>query len=385
MNIEVAPVMLEWACRRGGLDDETLLRRFPKLPQWKTQEIQPTLKQLEDFARKNHVPLGMLFLPSPPDEPVPIPDFRTMQSKAVTMPSRELLETIYHCQQQQAWYAQYLRENRFDNHPFVGSVTIDQDEIEIATRIRETIGFDLEDRQNIKTWPATLRFFIEQVGRLNILVMVNGIVGANTHRALDPNEFRGFALVDPVAPLIFINGADTKAAQIFTLAHELAHIWLGQEGISNLQAIDINRGQQQIETWCNNVAAELLVPLAHLETEFNASVDFTNELNRLAKVYKVSTLVILRRLHDLGIYDYAEFKKLYQDELDDLRKKSNGTKKSGGGNFYQTLEIRENSYFVKAVVSSTLEGKTLFRDAFKLLNIKNTDVFFKLADYLGEN
>ena len=383
MKVEVAPMLLEWACRRGGLDEQTLLSAFPKLPEWKAGKTQPTLKQLEKFAKKNHVPLGMLFLPSPPEEQLPIPDFRTIQTSAMTTPSRELLETIYLCQQRQDWYSQYLRDSGFENNKFIGSVNINDDNVgEVAHNIREAVGFSLEDRQNINTWGETLRFFIEKVGQLQILVMVSGIVGNNTNRSLDPNEFRGFALVDPIIPLIFINGKDTKAAQIFTLAHELAHIWLGEQGISNIQAIDINN-QQQIEFWCNKVAAELLVPLANLKRQYNSQENLPEELQRLAKLYKVSTLVILRRLYDIGAYSYQDLRQFYQNELRNLEQIMKN-KQGSGGNFYRTLEARVNQYFLQAVVVSSLEGKTLFRDAFKLLSIRNAETFFKLANRLED-
>lgn len=383
MKVAVKPTLLEWACRRGGLDEQTLLRQFPKLPEWKAGTAQPTLKQLEKFAQKNHVPLGMLFLPAPPVEKLPISDFRTIKNSGINKPSQNLLETIYLCQQRQDCYSQYLRNNNFNENEFVGCVTRDRSVIEVAQNIRDAVGFGLDERQQFTKWEDTLRFFIEQVGQLNILVMISGIVGSNTHRSLDPNEFRGFVLMDQFSPLIFINGKDTKSAQIFTLAHELAHIWLETEGISNLQIADVDN-QDDNELWCNQVAAELLVPLADLQNNFNRANSLENELKRLAKFYKVSSLVITRRLYDLNVYNYQEFRMVYEEELNNLKTLQEGSKQKGGGDFYRNLNVKVNRQFLQALVSSTLEGKTLFRDAFRLLSIKKSETFYKIADKLTE-
>jgi Zn-dependent peptidase ImmA (M78 family) len=114
----------------------------------------------------------------------------------------------------------------------VGSARVTDDVVRTAASIRQALGFDVEERRQLPTWTEALRRFIEQADSLGILVMVSGVVGSNNRRRLDPGEFRGFALTDPLASLVFINGADTKAAQMFALAHELAHVWLGQTAVS---------------------------------------------------------------------------------------------------------------------------------------------------------
>ena len=123
--------------------------------------------------------------------------------------------------------------------PFVGSATLESDVVDVSRSIRKVLGFDVGERRSIPTWTQGLRRFISQADSIGIMVMVSGIVGSNTHRSLNPREFRGFALANPLAPLVFINGKDTKAAQMFTLAHELAHIWLGETALSDVGPVSI--------------------------------------------------------------------------------------------------------------------------------------------------
>lgn len=150
----------------------------------------------------------------------------------------------------------------------------------------------------------------DRVEGLGFLVMVNGVVGSNTHRKLDPREFRGFALADRMAPLIFINGADTKAAQIFTLAHELAHLWLGEAALDD---VDLTSASEEgTERWCNQVAAEVLVPISAIVAEMTAEDSVTTQIDRLARRFKVSTLVALRRLYDAHRMNWAEYRDAFQ-------------------------------------------------------------------------
>ena len=383
MKVKVEPKVLDWACQRGGLDTPALLAKFPKLQEWKNGTSQPTLKQLETLAKKTRVPLGMFFLPEPPQEQLPIKDFRTMAGVSLSKPSPDLLETIYLCQQRQDWYRNYVQtEGLSFGRDYIGSVSLEDDIIEVATEIRHSMQFDLKYRQQASSWIEALRLFIEDVEKLNILVMISGVVGSNNKRKLNPQEFRGFALVDQFAPLIFINGNDTKAAQIFTLAHELAHVWLGEEGVSNVRTVDI-AVEEKTESWCNRVAAELLVPLADLRKQYQPDESLASELKRLAKIYKVSTLVVLRRVYDLGAINEEVLRQTYSEELERLQKQTS-TKKGSGGDFYRTLSVRVSNRFLRAVVSSTLGGQTLFRDTFKMLGIKKSATFYRIAEKLGE-
>ena len=198
---------------------------------------------------------------------------------------------------------------------FVGSGTLARDVTATAATIKHQLRFDVEERRGIPTWAEALRRFIEQTDALGVLVMVNGVVASNTHRRLDPNEFRGFALADPLAPLVFINGADTKAVQMFTLVHELAHIWLGESALSDVEPV--TAPTQQVEAWCNWVAAELLVPLELVRQEYRREEDLRGALDRLARYFKVSTLVILRRrIHDAGGMTRDQLREAYYRDAD---------------------------------------------------------------------
>jgi Zn-dependent peptidase ImmA (M78 family)/transcriptional regulator with XRE-family HTH domain len=376
-RVNVKPELLSWARERAGLSADALARRFPRIEDWERGEVQPTLKQLERFAKATYTPVGYLFLAEPPAETVPIPDFRTVVQARMEPPSPNLLDTIYLCQQRQDWYRDFARSVGEKPLRFVGSASLGDDVMASAARIRDALGFDVEERRRMPSWQEALRRFIGLADELGILVMVSGVVGNNTHRHLDPDEFRGFALADPLAPLVFVNGADTKAAQMFTLAHELAHLWLGQSAVSDAQAVIVS--DQETERWCNRVAAELLVPLELLRSVYEENAELRSELDRLARYFKVSTLVVLRRIHDAGGLTRGELWSAYAEELARLR----GMPRGSGGNFYLTLPVRVSKRFARALVVSTLEGRTSFTESFRLLGVKRMVTFRELGHSLG--
>lgn len=378
-RMAVNPSLLSWARERAGLDTLALAGRFPKLPEWERGELQPTLRQLEIFAHAVHVPIGFLFLPEPPEEQLPVPDFRTMADRRVARTSPDLLDTLYLCQQRQDWFRDYARLHGLPKLDFVNSVRPQDDAVRVAESIRQTLGVSVTARAQLSTWTDALRQLISKAEDAGILVMASSIVGSNSHRKLDVEEFRGFALADDLAPLVFINAADSKAAQMFTLAHELVHLWVGESGVSDVEVGRVP--QQRVERWCNAVAAELLAPLDAVRAEFRADVAVAEEIQRLARVFKVSSLVALRRLYDADIINEENLWSLYREELARLRTLDRGV--TGGGDFYRTLGARTGKRFARAVLSSALEGQTLFQDAFRMLGVRKTSTFYEAAREMG--
>ena len=370
--------VLRWAAKRARLDDEALAGHYPKWPLWLSGDAEPTLRQLEDFARRTHAALGYFFLPQPPDLDLPVPDFRTLRDEVLAEPSSNLLDTIYLCQQRQDWYRDHARLHGLPVLTFVDSATLREAPETVAQRMREGLGVSAEARRRLPTWADALRQLIAKAEEAGIMVMASSVVGSNSHRKLDVAEFRGFALADNLAPVVFLNGSDSKSAQMFTLAHELAHLWLGASGVSDTEAGRVPG--QRIERWCNQVAAELLMPMQPLRATHQSGTPILQEIQRLAREFKVSTLVALRRLFDAGFINEATLWHHYRQEQERLH----ALERSGtGGDFYNSLGARTSKRFARAIVSSTLEGLTPFTEAFRMLGVRKTATFYQAARELG--
>ena len=374
MKVTLVPQVLRWARERAGLSVRELAEKIGAKPEqvreWE-QTGQLSFSRAEKLARVTHTPFGYLYLETPPEEKLPIPDFRTVAGKDVLRPSPDLLDVLGDALRRQDWFRDYLVAYGEEPLSFVGSVKLDDSPDEVAARIRRAIHLDTETRSDARNWEEALRLQVEGMEESGVLVMRSGIVGNNTHRQLSVDEFRGFALSDPYAPLVFINSRDSKGAQMFTLAHELVHIWLGVSGVSNLEAT--YAPNHRIERFCNRVAAELLVPAVELRAEWQAARAQPRPLAGLAQRFKVSSLVLLRRLRDLRFISQAQFERQYSDE--EKRFEERTAQSSGGGDFYLTQRTRTGRRFAKALIESVLEGRTTYRDAFQLLGIRKIETF----------
>lgn len=381
VHLDVAPELYRWAIERAGWDEQTAQRRFPQLSEWAAGVRQPTLKQVEQFAHATHAPFGQLFLSEPPEEPLPEPDLRTSKDAAIRRPSADLLDTIYLCQERQDWYRDFAAENGLEPVRYIGTVSIQDSPARVAEQMREALNEPNPAPEAPRVWSATFRDLVDRIESTGALVMVSGVVGANTHRVLKPEEFRGFALSDDLAPLLFINGADTKAAQIFTLIHEFAHLWLGGSALSDASVAD--RSTNRTERWCNAVAGEFLVPTNSLRRECQDDVS-PEDLDELARQFSVSTLVILRRIADVGYLAWDDFRARYIEEHQRVMAKlAEARETSSGGNYYYTEPVRLSRQFARSVIESTYEGSTSYRDAYQLLGTTKHSTFEGLADQLG--
>lgn len=360
-RVAVKREVLRWARRRAGLSVDTLAQKFPKVKEWEREEVQPTLRQLEAFAKATLTPIGYFFLPEPPEERLPIPDFRTVRDRPMGRPSPNLLETIHVVQRRQTWMREVLIEEGQPRLEFVGSVHVDSEPVRAASDMRRVLGIDANWAQAHRTWTDALRALRVMAEAAGVFVVTNGIVGNNTHRKLDVDEFRGFVLVDDLAPFIFINGADGKGAQMFTFAHELAHVWFGQSGVFDLR--DLQPTGDDVEKVCNGIAAEFLVPASELRSVWPGVRRAAEPFQALARHFKVSAIVVARRALDLGLIAKREFLDFYAAYQEDERRR---TTKSDGGDFYLTQDVRLGRRFARAVVRAAKEGRLLYRDAYAL-------------------
>ena len=267
VRVNIQPLMLAWALDSTGLPEAELEERFPKLPQWRSGENRPTLKQARELAKLAHIPFGRLLLDEPSGERVGVTDFRTVENKAMCTVSADLREAIRSSQNRLAWYADFAAEEGIAPPKLYASATIEQDPAETAERTREHLGVERGKPLSGSDKVAELAAAMEENG---ILVARNSIVGNATSRRLSVGEFRGFTIEDDGYVLVFVNTADAKTARLFSLAHELGHVVLGRTGISD------HSEHADVERWCNRFAAAVIAPAETVEPDRNTRDKATN-------------------------------------------------------------------------------------------------------------
>lgn len=365
----VNPEMLRWARERVGLPPADLARalrvREERVLAWERGERRPTFRQAERWAVRTHVPFGYLYLDTPPEPELPIPDLRRMADGSEEPLSADVMDLLEDTFYKHAWYREYLEEIGAPEPAFVGSTAPGTPVEQIAADIRTATGLAGlrrgRDDDKLRAWFRAC----EDAG---IWVLRTGHVGSNTHRVLRVTEFRGFAIADRRAPLVFINGRDVIPAQFFTLAHELAHIWLGESGISNPPVDSRRQPALKLERLCNRIAAEVLAPAEEFRMAWQRGLSLEANVAELTRQFPASRVVLARRAADLALVDWDDYAAFYEAEKARWEKKRSGD--GNGRNFYGNSTVANGRRFVNAVLAEAMSGRLLLREAGRLLGMR---------------
>jgi Zn-dependent peptidase ImmA (M78 family)/transcriptional regulator with XRE-family HTH domain len=369
MEALITPAIISWALRRDRKTPEQIARELSVKPDrfaaWANGKLKPTLRQAQELAKKLNIPFGYLYLDNPPEETLPLPDLRTIKSRQSIRPSPNFMDVVHDALRKQEWYREQLQYEDRSKVNFVGRYTQQEATDTIADNIRNTLGINVSQRPHTSSWEAFLKHLIVRVEDKGVLVLRNGIVGSNVYRRLDVREFLGFVISDDLAPLVFINRNDYKTAQIFTLVHELAHLWIDQSGVlkPNYRLL---RQKSEIETICDNIAAEVLVPRTDFELRWDESKSVDDNVSELAMTYRVSAFVVLRRAYSLDKITHATFRAKY----DDLLRNITPRKVEGDGHFYSLVTSRNSRIFTKTLIGAVGSGLVSPVEAARLLNVK---------------
>lgn len=359
----VNPSLLTWSRERAGLSTEQVAKKLPVKPDriqaWEAGETKPTFLQAQKWASVAHIPFGFLFLQQPPVEQLPLPDLRTVGGIAPQHPSLELLDTVRDAIRKQDWYLEYLQHQEHQPLAFVGRFNSRSQVAEVVDDIRRTLGVN-PDMARLD-YDKYSRALIDAAEAVGILVMRSGIALGNTHRKLEVSEFRGFAISNAYAPVVFINSSDAPTARLFTLLHELAHIWIGSSGVSDGNTAN---GRDE-ERFCNAVAGEFLAPEAQFRALWNPNVDWVDNLAPLATRFHISKLAIGRRALDLGYISQAHYSAYYRMIL-----KAFQDEKGGAGDYYRNTTAKNTPRLSKAVLTEAMSGRMLLREAGHLLGVQ---------------
>ncbi|MDR2352260.1 MAG: ImmA/IrrE family metallo-endopeptidase [Deltaproteobacteria bacterium] len=360
-----------WAIENSDVDKKTIFDIFPKLGDWISGNDKPTMRELSDFSLKTHIPIGYFFLKNPPkEEHIELLKYRTIQSHKSSTISKNLRDTVLQMTNIQDWMRKYFITYEKAQNSFVASLK-NVTSVELMSNfIRNNLNIEVDWFTKNSDPSKNFKFLRSKIQKLNIIVMMNGIVGSNTKRSLNIEEFRAFTMIDYYAPLIFINAKDSSTGRIFSLMHELTHVAIGENSLFNAGINSDIQSCGDIEKICNAVAAEILIPIELFKDQWEKNKNEVNEqkiISNLASHFKVSKIAIARRAYDqkLIIKDVYNF---YDNKTPNI----NEPKKSKGGNSYKTFLSRFDENFLKIINKCVRTGYLLYTDAYGLTGVNRT-------------
>ena len=361
----INPTIVRWARERSGYTLQEIAKSFKKdiatISNWESGAAAPTYVQLEKLADKYKRPVAMFFFPEPPHET----DF--VGQLALRSSEIEELDPGIRILLRQARARQLsLMELNMGVNPAKTKIfrdlhpQLDASPIELAQQTRAYLDISVETQTNWSNAKEALENWREQVEEKGIFVFKD---------AFQNDSVDGFCLVHEQFPVIYLNNSRSSVRQIFSLFHELAHVLLGENGITR----GINPVGEQIEVFCNQFAAEFLVPSGDFETRFKDSLYDDTAIEELAGYYKVSRPVILLKLVNRGVFTFEEYRQKtarWTEEYESRLEGRGGGESLGGGNYYNTHAVYLGYKFIELAFSRYHQGQCSIEELADHLNIK---------------
>lgn len=381
---------MKWARESAGFSPEEAAKKIGRpvndINAWETGRQKPTIPQARNASRVYKRPLAVFFLPQPPKDFSTLRDFRRLPSDYPREFSTNLRFLIRQTHDRQEWLREYLHEEGFSPLKYIGSGSISENSNILAGKIRNALGITYDDIRGCNSRSEALNVWIDASEKLGICVFQSGNM---QYEKIDIEEARGFALADQYAPFIFLNAQDAKVAQIFTLAHEITHLWINESGISNLfEKGRALAGADEIEVFCNYVAAEVILPqkdFSELWHNMDESDPLEDRIESGSRKFKVSKTVIARKLLTLENISQRQYLELagqfYQEWLEHKERQINVSSK-GGPHPCLMKVINNGRHFSRVVLGAYQGGRLSGRDTSNILGIK-LNTLPKYASYAG--
>lgn len=383
----ITPQVLKWARESARISVETAAAKVPvavgRLLEWEDGTSQPTIRQAQKLAKAYKRPFALFFLPEVPRDFQPLQDFRKPGSKPLTTSSIFMIREI---QQKQAWISEVYSENQEKNLAFVGRFSINDNPQDVAKDLLDTLKIN---PASYKT-DNPIREWIDAAERAGIFVSRTSFI--HSRLKLDSEELQGFAIADPQAPFVFVNSDDWNAPQLFTLVHELAHIWIAETGISNeVEPVLKHKGKfHPVELFCNEVAANALMPKEMVLGFDSTSFQTSKDVFKVAKLFGVSSFALLVRALNLNVISASAYQKLKKQadidfaeflKTEEEKRKKNKEEKKPAPIYYPTTINRNGRLFIQTVLDAFRGGFIEPTLASNLLNVQ-VNKFQKLESQL---
>lgn len=370
----ITPSVLTWAINRSGKTRESLAKRLhvklDDIQRWETGTPVP-LKKAEQLADLIYVEFGVLYFPEPPDFKVSLPDQRRVPPRYRQRQSANFVELVHDAMLRQDWYRDLMIEQEEKALPFVGKFSPSDSVLDVAKDIRQVLGMGPSMRGRARTHASFLGELVRATEASGVLVMRSGHVKNNSSRRVSAQEVQGFALADPLAPVVFVNTNDFDAPQVFTFLHELVHIWIGQTAISTPK--DGTSNPNVIEGFCNRVAAEVLLPKVEFVSAWKTNRDKKDDrVSTLSLRYWVSGLVVVRRAFELGLITNSDRMRLSRQLAKRYKPKRSKPKGKSGPSYFALAEMRAGRRLTDKVLSQVSVGNLIIKDAAALLGMRQS-------------